>query len=622
MIRFLFLIGLFLTNLFAQDTLSIYLDKVPKNTLGFTYFIDSKPETTAQTILYCDTLQKAEKLNLGIINTPIWTKLYLKNEANTTQNFVFFNERAGTNEIVVFIFKNNNLLKKHILGDMNPQNSREFLNRYSAFLLQMAPKEELVIVTKLVNNGVYNIGWQIAKPEDFFKIEQQVSLIFGALGGFLFFYMMFNVILYWISKEKGYLLLVGVVVSIFFYSFSVHGYLYSFDIGLQLHLIGAFAWLSPLLTVIFLLLFPYYFFNVPQKYPKISKLILGVIIVFGFLFFSTIYMLYVDSSLFINYKYVSLLYMLNPLMMLLLALYLLFKKEEFALYYLFGQIAIIISNIYHTREILGLSPMHSYTSVILPLGITIDALFLLWIVYTRSKKAYLEQQNQKEFLLEQLRYVSIGQAIGGVVHQWNAPLTHIGNVATLLETTLRFDTKNLETQMQKYLPELVFNIDFMSKTSQEILGQYANKVEISEFSPKEVLKSKVLKILSSKLTLKTAHITYDIRDDLVLKMDENIFQNIMMILIDNSLDAIEKDGKINISITHQDKNIFIKYLDNCGGIQVEPIEKIFDYNFSTKNDGHGIGLAILKMLVKEKLKGDIKVENYEFGTLFTIILPR
>jgi signal transduction histidine kinase len=309
-------------------------------------------------------------------------------------------------------------------------------------------------------------------------------------------------------------------------------------------------------------------------------------------------------------------------MILILAFYLVLKKEEFATYYLFGQFAIVCANIFHTREMLGILPMHSFTSVVLPLGITIDALFLLWIVFKKSKKAYIEQQNQKEFLIEQLRYVSIGQAIGGVVHQWNSPLTHIGNVVTLLETTLKFDKQNLEPQMQKYLPELVLNIDFMSKTSQEILGHYTKNLDISEFFPKDVLETKVLKILSSKLTLKTAHITYDIKDDFALKMDENIFQNIMMILIDNSLDAIDKDGKINISIKYQDENTLIKYLDNCGGIQIELIEKIFEYNFSTKNDGHGIGLAILKMLVKEKLKGDIKVENNDSGTLFTIILPR
>lgn len=65
----------------------------------------------------------------------------------------------------------------------------------------------------------------------------------------------------------------------------------------------------------------------------------------------------------------------------------------------------------------------------------------------------------------------------------------------------------------------------------------------------------------------------------------------------------------------------ITYEDNCGGFMLENIDDIFDYQMSTKEDGHGIGLAILKMLITDKLKGSIKVKNITNGVQFMIKIP-
>jgi sensor histidine kinase regulating citrate/malate metabolism len=100
----------------------------------------------------------------------------------------------------------------------------------------------------------------------------------------------------------------------------------------------------------------------------------------------------------------------------------------------------------------------------------------------------------------------------------------------------------------------------------------------------------------------------------------------MMILIDNSLDSFDSHGlnnQISISIYKHKKQYKIDYTDNAGGIQMQPIEKIFEYFSSSKEDnnstGHGIGLAIAKMLVEDKLNGNIYVRNIDEGVFFQIV---
>ena len=621
MMRGLFLSFFILTTLFADEVLLLQDGFVAKNTLGYTYFKEQNIGETPEDILNSSELTKAQKLNLGLIDTPLWSRVFLKNDTNRSRHFVLYNDRPGTNQIDVFIYKNKLLLKQHHLGDMNPQGAREFLHRYSAFILDMNANETLTVVTRVQNYGVYNIGYHIEDPKYFFQKEQNISIMFGLLGGFLLFYGLFNIVLYILSKEKIYLLLVGVVTSVSIYIYSVHGYLYSFDLGISLHLITTFAWISALFSVLFLVLFAYYFFHVSLKYKKIALLLRLKIIVILLIISVTLVMIYVNPALFEYYKYISAFYLINPLLMLLFALYLIYKREEFSLFYFFGQLIVTFGNFYHTAQILGSLPMQDYAVLVLPASITLEALFLLLIVYKKSKKFYIHQQQEREFLMEQLRYVSIGQAIGGVVHQWKTPLTHIGSIVTILESELYFQKQNIVSKLQKYLPELRENIEYMSISTDEILGQYSTKSVLKEFYFEEIVNKHILKMLSSKITLKNANIVLNVEKNFTLKMDENIFLNVLIILMDNSLDAMSEGGTIWLNAEKRKNEYVLECEDDCGGVNAEPIERIFEYQYSLKEQGHGIGLAILKILIQERVNGSIKVSNTDKGVHFRITIP-
>ena len=132
--------------------------------------------------------------------------------------------------------------------------------------------------------------------------------------------------------------------------------------------------------------------------------------------------------------------------------------------------------------------------------------------------------------------------------------------------------------------------------------------------------------MSAKIILKNANITLDIAEDLEIINYEHIFSNIILVLIDNSLDEFydKNDNQIIISIiTNKDKNI-LTYRDNAGGIKIKPIEKVFEYFVSSKGDsqGHGIGLSMVKMLIEERLDGTISVQNSEDGVEFEICFRR
>ena len=163
----------------------------------------------------------------------------------------------------------------------------------------------------------------------------------------------------------------------------------------------------------------------------------------------------------------------------------------------------------------------------------------------------------------------------------------------------------------------------MKKSMDEFSNFYQtkNKKEVFLFSDSL---SNIVEILSSKIILKKVEINYEIEENLKINSYEHILSNIFLVLIDNSLDAftLNENNFIKISAFTKEKEIIISYEDNAGGIKIKPIESAFDYFTSLKNDkkSSGMGLAIVKLLINDRLKGKISVKNSEFGVIFTIII--
>ena len=99
--------------------------------------------------------------------------------------------------------------------------------------------------------------------------------------------------------------------------------------------------------------------------------------------------------------------------------------------------------------------------------------------------------------------------------------------------------------------------------------------------------------------------------------------HIMVNLIKNAKDAmegLEPDKKtLVLSITQDDRAIFIHVKDSGCGIPCENITKIFSHGFTTKKTGHGFGLHSCANYMKE-MGGEIRAESEGVGkgSLFTL----
>ena len=108
------------------------------------------------------------------------------------------------------------------------------------------------------------------------------------------------------------------------------------------------------------------------------------------------------------------------------------------------------------------------------------------------------------------------------------------------------------------------------------------------------------------------------------KIDAEQIRRIFINFFENSIDALEDNGKIEIStkIDFTANKIFIRFSDDGAGIPNTDRDKLFLPHFTTKKRGTGLGLAIVNRIVADH-GGTITVKNNRpHGTIFEIQIPR
>jgi signal transduction histidine kinase len=137
----------------------------------------------------------------------------------------------------------------------------------------------------------------------------------------------------------------------------------------------------------------------------------------------------------------------------------------------------------------------------------------------------------------------------------------------------------------------------------------------------EVLDS-IVRLFGPDAQMKSARIEAHFQKKLPLvKVDVSQFSLAISNLLMNSIQAVSEKGEIHLVTRASRKNIFIVIEDNGMGISKEHLPKIFDFMFSTKPMGSGLGLSTAKKIISDH-HGEITVKSeVNRGAAFRIRIP-
>ena len=235
-----------------------------------------------------------------------------------------------------------------------------------------------------------------------------------------------------------------------------------------------------------------------------------------------------------------------------------------------------------------------------------------------------EKDTQEKLLMQKSKMASMGEMIGNIAHQWRQPISELSGLFFDIESAYDYGELN-----KKYLSSRIDEandlLEYMSKTIDDFREFYNPDKKKEKFSLSDNI-AKTISIVNPSLKYHNIDIHVNIDEKLIIEGYSNEFSQVLLNIISNSKEiALMRDIKepvISIYSNTKEEKINIHVEDNCGGIQEDIIDKIFDPYFTTKyNYGTGIGLYMSKIIIENKMGGKIFAQNIgDRKARFTIIL--
>jgi len=244
---------------------------------------------------------------------------------------------------------------------------------------------------------------------------------------------------------------------------------------------------------------------------------------------------------------------------------------------------------------------------------------------TLENKFKNEIEVQRQQLIQQSRFVQMGEMIAMIAHQWRQPLNTISvSTSKLLFKNM---TKKLNSNIiEKELKYIDVIIQHLSNTINDFRNFFKSSKEKENTTIKHIIES-TLNIIQASIENKGIMINVNITCDHLIHTYPSEIKQVLLNLLKNAEDAL-LDNQIetpiiNIESHIVDKNrcsIVIK--DNAGGVSSDIINQIFDPYFSTKKnkDGTGLGLYMSKIIIEEHCGGTLNINNDKNGAVFKIEL--
>ena len=207
-----------------------------------------------------------------------------------------------------------------------------------------------------------------------------------------------------------------------------------------------------------------------------------------------------------------------------------------------------------------------------------------------------------------------------LVHELRNPLNSMNLNLQLLEEDFSNSQRD-RGELQKRIRRVQDEVKHLDRILTDF-GRYSRLSPLTpEFVDLATLIEEVLDFNEPEAQRQNIQVIREIEELPLAELDRAQFKQALLNLVINAHQAMENGGKLIVHAKASNGQISIEVEDTGKGIDAAIIDKIFDLFVSTKEDGTGVGLAIVKQIV-ESHGGSIKVNcQANQNTTFSILLP-
>jgi len=485
--------------------------------------------------------------------------------------------------------------------------SQKLYKDKNGFLLANITINTTVIV-QCYSNDLRIVGFIVASKEklELRKVEEDKT--FFIFTGLVFGLLLYNLFLLIITRDilYAYYIMSGVLIYSLNY-ISLFGHIFPIT--------------TPHLVNILISLFIIVLYLFTDKYLKLKDSHKTLHKIFFILMLSSVCIHVIEMLLPVS--------KLSPFSALLLILYIVFisiytyiKGHKPALFLLVALGGTLLSIGVTILIHLGLVYHYTYfAKTFMSMGLSWEMIMFSFALAYRIKTLEKEKQKAEYQALIHSKFSSMGEATGNITHQWREPLGGLGAILAKAKASLLYANPSKD--------ELIKSIELSDHIVQHLsdtIDVFREFYVVNENEHSFEINRAIENCVSFVHDLYKTHninLTFLPQEACFIQGSFSEFSQVILSILHNAKETLIsrkiESPQITITLKKTGDKLYLSICDNGGGIDIDPIENIFKANITNKAKSSGMGLYLVKVIVQEKLKGSIRVENTQEGACFTLI---
>ncbi len=228
-------------------------------------------------------------------------------------------------------------------------------------------------------------------------------------------------------------------------------------------------------------------------------------------------------------------------------------------------------------------------------------------------------RRETQTTIENERLSALTLLAAGVAHEIGNPLNSLTIHLQLMERKLRKlppDLRDGLAESVRVAQDEIRRLDF-------IISQFLRAIRpgVVETRPDDVnaILQESVSFLNAEIADRDILVELELDPALPpIELDHDQMKQAFYNVIRNSFQAMRNGGILRIATTLEPDYVAVNFTDSGGGIAPESMSKVFDAYFTTKSSGSGLGLLIVRRIVREH-GGEIELRN-DTGRGLTVVI--
>jgi signal transduction histidine kinase len=233
-----------------------------------------------------------------------------------------------------------------------------------------------------------------------------------------------------------------------------------------------------------------------------------------------------------------------------------------------------------------------------------------------------ESRRTVQQTIESERLNALTLLAAGVAHEIGNPLNSLHIHLQLMDREVQELDPDAKAELQQSIDVARSEV----RRLDSIVTQFLRAIRPSQprLHPENVnaIVEEAVRFFTPEIQDRDMIVEQELRADLpLLQLDREQMKQAFYNVIKNSIEAMKRQGTLRIRTDRDDTYVIISFVDTGSGMSAENLSRIFEPYFTTKASGTGLGLLIVRRIVREH-GGELSIESsHGKGLTLTIRLP-